>query len=176
MAVPRSLYLVAGAAAAPAGLCASAMAPVAGVLAGAIAVGLVLLLTAAGALLAADWRAQVESRQVWAEVASAWADCNAGVGRSRRISTQATCRPSRPTRCAGSFAPTVSCRRRPRPSRSCRPQARLRSPHLLGCFPRGQLGKVCRGACPIEETMPAHRSGTTRLAMRRWSGQGQPRG
>ena len=80
MAVPRSLYLAVGAAAAPVGLCASATAPVAGVLAGTIAVGLALLLTAAGALLAADWRTQVESRQAWAEVASAWAECSAGVG------------------------------------------------------------------------------------------------
>src|SRR5688500_6977681 len=80
MAVRRSLYLAVGAAAAPVGLCASAMAPVAGVLAGAIAVGLVLLVTAAGALLAADWRAEVGSRQAWAEVASAWAEGNSGVG------------------------------------------------------------------------------------------------
>ncbi len=80
MAVRRSLYLAVGAAAAPVGLCASAMAPVAGVLAGAIAVGLVLLVTAAGALLAADWRAEVGSRQAWAEVASAWAEGSSGVG------------------------------------------------------------------------------------------------
>ena len=80
MAVQRSLYLAVGAAAAPVGLCASAMAPVAAVLAGAIAVGLVLLVTAAGALLAADWRAEVGSRQAWAEVASAWAEGNSGVG------------------------------------------------------------------------------------------------
>jgi hypothetical protein len=78
MPVPRSLYLLVGAAAAPVGLCASAMAPVAGVLAGAVAVGLVLLVTAAGALLAADWRAEVDSRQAWAEVAPARAEWDAG--------------------------------------------------------------------------------------------------
>jgi hypothetical protein len=54
------------------------LAPVAGVLAGAIAVGLVLLLTAAGALLAADWRTEAESRQAWAEVAPRWAEWKAG--------------------------------------------------------------------------------------------------
>src|SRR4026208_677758 len=81
MPVPRSLYLVVGAAAAPVGLCAGAMAPLASVPAGTIAVGLVLLLTAAGALLAADWRMEAESRQAWAEVAPARAEWNAGVRR-----------------------------------------------------------------------------------------------
>ena len=81
MAVPRSLYLLVGAAAAPVGVCASALAPVAGVLAGAVAVRLVLLLTAAGALLAADWRTEAESRQAWAEVAPRWAEGKAGVRR-----------------------------------------------------------------------------------------------
>jgi hypothetical protein len=80
MPVPRSLYLVVGAIAAPVGVLASAIAPLAGMLAGAIAVGLMLLVTAAGVLLAADWRAEVESRQAWAEVASAWAECNTSVG------------------------------------------------------------------------------------------------
>jgi hypothetical protein len=47
-------------------------------LAGTIAVGLMLLVTAAGALLAADWRAEVDSRQAWAEVAPAWAGWDAG--------------------------------------------------------------------------------------------------
>jgi|KBSSwiStaDraftv2_1062776.scaffolds.fasta_scaffold56137_2 hypothetical protein len=81
MPVPRSLYLAVGAAAAPASLCAGAMVPVAGVLAGTIAVGLVLLVTAAGALLAADWRTEAESRQAWAEVAPRWAEWKAGVRR-----------------------------------------------------------------------------------------------
>jgi hypothetical protein len=57
------------------------MAPLASVLAGIIAVGLVLLLTVAGTLLAADWRMEAESRQAWAEVAPAWAEWNAGVRR-----------------------------------------------------------------------------------------------
>jgi hypothetical protein len=70
------LYLVVGAIAAPVGVCASAMAPVAGVLAGIVAVGLVMLLGAAGALLAADWRADQQSRQAWAEVAPALAEWN----------------------------------------------------------------------------------------------------
>ena len=74
MPVPRSLYLVIGAVAAPVGLSVSAMAPVAGVLAGAIAVGLVVLVSAAGALLAADWRAELQSRQAWAELAPALAE------------------------------------------------------------------------------------------------------
>ncbi len=53
MPIPRSLYLVAGAIAASVGLCVSAMAPLAGVLAGTIAVGLVMLVSTAAALLAA---------------------------------------------------------------------------------------------------------------------------
>jgi hypothetical protein len=52
------------------------MAPLAGVLAGAIAVALVMLVTMAGALLAADWWADQRSRQAWAEVASALAEWN----------------------------------------------------------------------------------------------------
>ena len=71
MPVPRSLYLVIGAVAAPVGLCVSATMPVAGVLAGTIAVGLVVLVSAAGALLAVDWRAELQSRQAWAELAPA---------------------------------------------------------------------------------------------------------
>jgi hypothetical protein len=56
------------------------MAPLASVLAGTMVVGLILLLTAAGALLVADWRVEVESRQAWGEVASAWVEGNTGVG------------------------------------------------------------------------------------------------
>ena len=80
MPVPRSLYLVIGAVAAPLGLCVSAMAPVAGVLTGTIAVGLVMLLSTAGALLAADWRADQQSRRAWAEVAPALAEWQTIVG------------------------------------------------------------------------------------------------
>ena len=61
---------------APAGLCVSATAPIAGVLAGTIAVALVMLVSTAGALLAADWRADQQSRQTWAEVAPALAEWN----------------------------------------------------------------------------------------------------
>jgi hypothetical protein len=55
------------------------MAPVAGVLAGAIAVGVVMVVSAAGALLAADWRAEVGSQRAWAEVAPMLAEWNARV-------------------------------------------------------------------------------------------------
>jgi len=74
MSVPRTLYVVVGAIAAPAGVCVGAMAPVAGILAGTIAAALVLLVTTAGALLAADWWADQQSRQAWAEVAPALAE------------------------------------------------------------------------------------------------------
>jgi hypothetical protein len=47
------------------------MAPVAGILAGTIAAALVMLMTTAGALLAADWWADQQSREAWAEVAPA---------------------------------------------------------------------------------------------------------
>jgi hypothetical protein len=49
------------------------------VLAGTIAVGLVMLVSAAGALLAADWRAEVASRHAWAEAAPALAEWDAGI-------------------------------------------------------------------------------------------------
>jgi hypothetical protein len=39
----------------------------------AIALGLVVLITTAGALLAADWHAETESRQAWAAMGRAWA-------------------------------------------------------------------------------------------------------
>ncbi len=74
MSVPRTLYVVVGAIAAPVGLCVGAMVPVAGILAGTTAAALVMLVTMAGALLAADWRADQLSRQVWAEVAPASAE------------------------------------------------------------------------------------------------------
>jgi hypothetical protein len=48
-------------------------------LVGAIAVALVMLVGAAGALLAADWRADQRSREAWAEVAPALAEWNAGI-------------------------------------------------------------------------------------------------
>ncbi len=76
MSVPRTLYVVVGAIAAPVGVCVGAMAPVAGILAGTIAVALVMLVTTAGVLLAADWRADQQSRQAWAEVAPALAEWN----------------------------------------------------------------------------------------------------
>ena len=79
MPVPRSLYLPIGAIAAPICVCVSAMAPVAGMLVGAIAVAPVMLVGAAGALLAADWRADQRSREAWAEVAPALAEWNAGI-------------------------------------------------------------------------------------------------
>jgi hypothetical protein len=79
MSVRRSLYLVVAAIAAPVGLCVSAMAPLAGVLAGVIGVGLVMLVSAAGTLLAVDWRAEVERQRAWAEVVPALAESNAGV-------------------------------------------------------------------------------------------------
>jgi hypothetical protein len=76
MSVPRTLYVVVGAIAAPVGVCVGAMAPVAGILAGTIAAALVMLVTTAGVLFAADWRAEVESRQAWAEVALALREWN----------------------------------------------------------------------------------------------------
>src|SRR5687767_5437261 len=82
MPVPRSLYLVVGVIAAPVGVCTSAIAPLAGMLAGAIAVGLMLLVTAACVLLTADWRTEVESRQAWVEVAPTSAQWNPTVGKA----------------------------------------------------------------------------------------------
>ena len=74
MPMPPSLYLVLGAVAVPVGLCASVMAPIASLAGALITVGLVMLVSTAGMLLAADWRAEVESRQTWAEVAPVLAD------------------------------------------------------------------------------------------------------
>ena len=74
MSVPRTLYVVVGAIATPVGVCVGAMAPVAGILAGTIAAALVMLVTMAGVLLAADWRADQQSRRAWAEVAPALAE------------------------------------------------------------------------------------------------------
>ena len=79
MLIPRSLYLVIGAVAAPLGLCVGVMAPVASLVGALITVGLVMLVSTAGMLLAADWRAEVESRQTWAEVAPVLADWSPAV-------------------------------------------------------------------------------------------------
>jgi hypothetical protein len=43
------------------------------ILAAALVLGLVVLITMSGALLAADWQADTENRQAWAAVAPAWA-------------------------------------------------------------------------------------------------------
>ena len=79
MLIPRSLYLVIGAVAAPLGLCVGVMAPVASLASALITVGLVMLMSTAGMLLAADWRAEVESRRARAEVAPLLADWSPAV-------------------------------------------------------------------------------------------------
>jgi hypothetical protein len=154
------------------------MAPLAGVLAGAIAVGLVLLVTAAGALLAADWRAEVESRQAWAEVASAWAEGHAGVGLESAdidagyvpaIETDAlrrifgTHRVLPPRAVAGAELPAAKSVSRPAPARSL--AARTAWEGLRGSASDGgndagaSVGGDPAGHATLERSRPAKRLG-----------------
>jgi hypothetical protein len=74
MPIPQRIRLIVGTAVAPAGLCLGAFMPLAEMLAAAVVLGLVVLITLSGALLAADWHAETESRQAWAAVAPVWAE------------------------------------------------------------------------------------------------------